>query len=69
VEIMKKQFSVLYSDRTRIIFDQLKGKSYSTNNFTYRQLSFFLRRDLKIKQSLTPIEMIVYGFLCPDHEF
>ena len=67
--MLKRQFSQLYADKTRILFDHLKTRTYQEQTFTYRHVSLFLRKEIKSRQSFTPVEMIIYGFLCPDHEF
>ena len=36
---------------------------------TYQQLSIQIQTQIKDKYNLSPVQMITFGFICPDHEF
>lgn len=68
VLLMKKQFSTVYTDKTRILFDDIRHR-INLEPLSYKNLSIYIRNELKEKMGLNPVEMLIYGFLCPDHEF
>ena len=64
---VRTELTKIYPEMTRNVFDVIDkdlGKS-----FTYHELSICLQTKIKTKHELTPIQMITFGFICPDHEF
>ena len=57
----------IYPETTRQVFDMIDKKL--GHSYTYASLSGLILSEIKLKYKMTPVQLITFGFICPDHEF
>jgi len=65
--LLKRALLLIYPEKARQVFDFIEKRLGSS--FYYRDASILIQKELKQKYELTPVQLITFGFLCPDHEF
>jgi hypothetical protein len=54
-------------DNTRKVFDYIDKRL--GKEFTYQKASIVMQVEVPEKFGLTPLQSLLFGFICPDHEF
>ena len=67
MQTLKALLLPIYPETTRQVFDMMDKKL--GNFYNFGQLSLCLHTEIKQRYKLTPIQLVTFGFLCPDHEF